>query len=141
MFHRSGRFSVLLRSIAISLLISLVATSACPVRAAPQSAGGSVIIRAAVAPVRYILVDDRGKIREILSNSPTDVTPLVYKNKFDTKPIALSPAIYDQYAAIMTRVDNRRTGVIYQAKAATGKKPAAIAPWLRLNGSARTASL
>ncbi len=51
--------------------------------------GGSVTITATISPVRIIVVNSSGAILEILSNGPSDVTPSVYRDSFNTKPIAL----------------------------------------------------
>ncbi len=111
------------------------------VLAAPLTAGGSVIISASIAPARYILVDSHGRIREVLSNSPENVMPLVYKGRFNSAPITLTPAILSQYKTIMAHVDARHDGVIYQSAPVTATKPAAIAGWLRLKNYARAAGL
>lgn len=78
--------------------------------------GGSVTITATISPVRIIVVNSSGAILEILSNGPSDVTPSVYRDSFNTKPIALTPAVYNRYAAIIRHTDLRKTGVIYKYK-------------------------
>ena len=112
----------------------LGSTNTCHALTNPPAASGSVTISAAIAPVRYILVDDHYRITKILSNSQADVTPLVYKNNFNTRPIALRPGIYSQYAGIMASINTRDTGVIYRLKDPEGAKPTAIFRQLRLFG-------
>lgn len=118
-----GRLSALIKPVAICLLVGgLVVADTCPVLAAPQSSGGNVIITAVIAPVRYILVDDNYRVQEIISNSRTDVTPVVYKDRLNTAPISLTPAIASQYAAIMAHVNASHPGVIYRFKQDMAKK-------------------
>ncbi|MBW4061182.1 hypothetical protein HJC99_01250 [Candidatus Saccharibacteria bacterium] len=98
------------------IIIGSVLLGAMLVLARPASAhsGSNVVITVVVAPVRDILIDKHNQIIEILSNCPDDVTPLVYKNTFNSAPIAFNPAVHQQYTAIMARANTAHTGVIYQ---------------------------
>ncbi|HUD05631.1 MAG TPA: hypothetical protein VMR18_01760 [Candidatus Saccharimonadales bacterium] len=108
------------------VLDSTVLMNTCHALTSSPASSGSVTISAAIAPVRYILVDNRGTITEILSNSQENVTPIVYKNKLGSVPITLSQAIYSQYIAIMTNIKARHNGVVY-------RRDAPIAGLVRLN--------
>jgi hypothetical protein len=87
------------------------------------ASGGSVVITAVIAPVRTIVINDQNKILEVISNGPNNVTPSVYKNRLTTKPVALTPAIYDQYAVILRNTELHRTGIIYKLDSDAKNKP------------------
>lgn len=103
-----------LGSVIFACMVALSMLSISSPAFADSASGSSVIIMATIAPVREIVVDDRGVVIEILSNTNEDVTPKVYRNKPDTVPVALSSAIYSSYKLAMKRVDTRRTGVVYK---------------------------
>lgn len=112
-----------LRGVVVACLVfgGVVLVSPPALADAPAS-GGSVIITAVIAPVRSIVVDRQDTVLEITSNSPDAVIPSVYKDKLDTKPVALTPAIYSQYAAIIRHVDLHKAGVVYRLDGSTGNK-------------------
>jgi hypothetical protein len=59
--------------------------------------------------------------------------PLVYKNKYNTQPIALTPVIYRQYSVIMAGLNLHSTGIIYRLKD-EGQKTTPIPRLLHLFG-------
>jgi hypothetical protein len=125
-------FSLVVVSAVFLLAGCMVFSYSQPVLAAPMSSGSSVTITAVIAPVRIILVNGRGVIIKILSNSPANVTPSVYKNKLNTKPTALTHSIYSQYSAIIQHADLHKTGVIYELKSHVDKKNIGWREWINL---------
>ena len=115
------------------VLGSTVLMNTCHALTNPPASSGSVIISAIIAPVRYILVDDHYRITKILSNSQADVTPLVYKNNFNARPIALSQAIYNQYTTLMKNINPNHTGIIYRRNNTAVKPFSVIAELVRLS--------
>lgn len=77
--------------------------------------GGSTKVSVTIQPVRLILVNNQGKIVRMISNTSSDVPPTVYKNSFNSPPVAISPDIRQQYWAILAKADTTQTGTVYQA--------------------------
>jgi hypothetical protein len=126
-------WSLIVASVAFMVLDSTVIMNTCHALTNPPASSGSVTISAAIAPVRYILVDNQGKITEILSNSQENVTPIVYKNKLGSEPITLNQTIRSQYITLMTNINPDHNGVIYRRNDHANKKPAVIAELVRLS--------
>jgi hypothetical protein len=99
---------------------------------ADSPTGNSIIITASIAPVRYIVVNDHGAIIEILSNTRSDVTPSVYKNRPDS-PVALTEPIRDQYAALIRHIDLHETGVVYKSDASANNESVDRRGWMGLS--------
>lgn len=76
--------------------------------------GTTVVITAAIAPVRIVVVDDHNRITEILSNGPGDITPSVHSGNSEGKVMPMSRSISNQYSAIMKHVNSNKTGAIYK---------------------------
>lgn len=76
---------------------------------------GTTVITAKIAPVRIIVVDNKGKITQVISNTKENVTPTVHKNSPDGKKTVLTQSISKQYKTILKSSDTHKTGVIYQA--------------------------
>ncbi len=100
------------------IVSALLLIGAAPVASADSLSGagsaGSSVVAARIEPVRIIVVDKKGQITEILSNGSGDIMPSVHKGNAEGPTTALTPAISKQYAAIMSGVDQRKTGVIYK---------------------------
>ena len=109
----SGLFVVVLLCVSF-FLIALVRGS--PALALGQSSG--IIVVTAVVPLaRYILVNHQATVIEILSNTPINVTPMVYVNSLKGTPLVLTPEIDQQYETILATVDGAQPGVIYTQQA------------------------
>lgn len=129
-----GRQSAFARLVVTGFIVGgLIAIATNPVPAAAQSSIGMVTVTAVIAPVRSIVVDERGTIRQIQSNTPAAVTPIVYRNSLTGTQLALTPPILAQYNGIITRVDTQHTGIIYRYVATHPKhqKPPGLVAWLR----------
>jgi hypothetical protein len=114
MSYRYGR----LRGFIVVLAAFMSATSlmgVAPVVSA-DATGGSVEISAVIQPVRIVVVGPSGQIVQILSNGPGDITPQFHKNNPEGPLITMTGRLSNQYAAIMRKVDQRRTGVIYERR-------------------------
>ena|ERR1017187_2399839 len=109
----SGLFVVVLLCVSF-FLIALVSGS--PILALGQSSG-IIVVTAVVPPVRYILVNRQATIIAILSNTPINVTPMVYVNSLKGAPLALTPVIDQQYETILATVDATQPGIIYTQQA------------------------
>jgi hypothetical protein len=102
-------------SVVVLLCVSffmLTIVSDSPASALDQSSG-TIVVTAVVPPARYILVNRQATITEILSNTPTNVVPMVYVNSLKGSPLVLTPAINQQYEAILATTDTARPGVLY----------------------------
>jgi hypothetical protein len=130
-----GKLPSLFKGIVFGLVLAAGIFGSTTSVAADPTSGGSVTISAQVAAVRYILVDNHNRVRQILSNTVASVAPVVYRGSFKSVPIGLTPDIAGQYSAIMAHLNVHRTGVIYQAKVVANRQPVALASWLRLNYS------
>jgi hypothetical protein len=93
-------------------LFLITLSSGCPALALGQSSG-TVVVTGVVPPARYILVNRQAIITEILSNTPTNVVPMVYVNSLKGSPLVLTPAINQQYEAILATTDTARPGLLY----------------------------
>ena len=108
----SGLFVVVLLCVSF-FLIALVSSS---VLALGQSSG-TIAVTAVVPPARYILVNRQATIIAIISNTPINVTPMVYVNSLKGTPLVLTPEIDQQYETILATVDGAQPGVIYTQQA------------------------
>jgi len=113
MFGAMGRLPGL--SVVVLLCISLfLITLASDSRAlALGQSSGTIVVTAIVPPARYLLVNRQATIIEILSNTPSNVTPMVYVNSLRGSPLILTSAIDQQYEAILATADIAHPGVIY----------------------------
>jgi hypothetical protein len=76
---------------------------------------GSVRINAIIEPVRYVILNNSNKIIEILSNTNSNVKPLVYLNSTNGAKLTLSKSIYAKYEKIVESIKtNSKYGVIYK---------------------------
>src|SRR6185312_3624786 len=112
MSYRYGRLRGFIASCV--LLIATMATPFCAtgsVAAEPKgSTDGSVEISANIPPVRIVVVDLQGRITQILSNGPGNITPSVHQNSSEGPAITMNRYIAGQYTLIMRRVDQHKTG-------------------------------
>jgi hypothetical protein len=106
---RYGRFFA---AVAVILNVGLAGSSAA---AQTLSVSQKVEIRAVVAPARYVIVNDSGKILEIGGNTDQDVTPQVYRNKIAAANlIPLEKTVYQNYRSL-TMAAGERPGILYKA--------------------------
>ena len=90
-----GRLSGLFVVVVLCVSLFLIALVGSPVLALGQSSG-TIAVTAVVPPARYILVNRQATIIAILSNTPINVTPMVYVNSLKGAPLALTPVIDQQ---------------------------------------------
>lgn len=90
---------------------------------AHQPVLAATIIRARVAPVREIVVDNDGKITRIDSNTTEDVVPTVRRGTVTGPIIILTPAIATEYNSLKSRISFVRAGVVY-------RRPSQSVSWL-----------
>ncbi|HUD05339.1 MAG TPA: hypothetical protein VMR18_00245 [Candidatus Saccharimonadales bacterium] len=83
---------------------------------AQAQTSGTIVVTAVIAPVRYVLIDNKGNIKEILSNTKENITPKVYINSLSSSQATLTIQVYQRYEAIIDKVNTKRTGIIYQNK-------------------------
>lgn len=73
-----------------------------------------ITVRATVAETIYIVTDARGGITQIVSNTPRDITPVVYVGRVKQgNGRSLTPKIYSAYRSIVPAGSNRM-GVLYE---------------------------
>ena len=65
-----------------------------------------ITITARVLPARSIVVNDSGQMIRIYSNTDEHVTPKVYINKAPGEQTALTPALKQQYQAVLAQHSN-----------------------------------
>jgi hypothetical protein len=92
------------------------------VNALTVSGGDSITVSAVVEPVRIIDLNSSGKIFEIISNSPLAVAPTVIQNFDYSRPLPLTKSIESNYLAIVARINDHATGVIYDSSVAARNK-------------------
>lgn len=78
-----------------------------------QAASNTITINATVAPTIIIVVDPRGVIQKIYSNTAAQITPTAYTTA-DT-PIAITASIATQYQQIVSHVNLNKAGLVYAA--------------------------
>lgn len=81
-------------------------------QAEPVSAR-TTLISVEIAPVRNVFVDKSGAILRIESNTPINITPLVFLADYSSSPITMTSNIYDRYLAILAHTNTEKTGDIY----------------------------
>lgn len=81
---------------------------------AEEQRGSSVAVMATVLPQRFIVVDKKLTIEQVLSNTAEDVRPQVFLERLDGPEIPYSDSIIKQYQAIRGSADFSRPGLVYQ---------------------------
>lgn len=66
-----------------------------------------ITITATVLPARSIVVNDRGQMTKIYSNTDQDVTPKVYVNKAPGELGVMTPELQKQYDSIMAKTKQK----------------------------------
>lgn len=66
----------------------------------------TITVRATVLPARSIVVNDAGQMIKIYSNTNEAITPKVYLNHAPGAQAAMTPALQQQYDAIITSKKN-----------------------------------
>lgn len=97
------RFGKLLAIAVAGLAFSLMPASA---SAQTISITQTITITATVAHARTIIVNDKGQMTKIYSNTAQDVTPKVYLNDFPGESRPLTPALVKQYRQVIDRQKN-----------------------------------
>jgi hypothetical protein len=103
-------------------ILSISCICSATAQADPVSSG-SAVISAEIKPVRYVLIDNNGDILQIESNTPRNVAPLIYKDKYTSPPKPVTKSIETQYQAILAKVNTNNTGVIYSKLEKTKLSP------------------
>lgn len=88
-------------TVAIALLLSPIGS----VAADTISVSQVIHITGVVPPMRNIIVDGRGNIIEITSNTPESVMPKVYLNSFTGPELPLTPIVLKDFEAKTKHVD------------------------------------
>jgi hypothetical protein len=71
-------------------------------------------LTAVVLPARTIITDQQNQITKIISNTPENITPVVYKNTVgEGRQQALTDDVYSQYKRLLAR-SSSKIGVIYE---------------------------
>lgn len=110
----------LVRAAFLVVLLLLPVASA----AADTSASLQFVVHATVAPARYIIVNSKGQITELIANSKLQVQPTVYLGSIKAgNQQLLTPDISSQYQEILRQVPTDAIGIIYNAPAATNNNP------------------
>jgi homoserine trans-succinylase len=112
----SGFFRKLPRLLTGSVLVFLLLFLNSNTALAQAQTSGTIVVTAVIAPVRYVLIDNKGNIKEILSNTKENITPKVYINSLSSSQATLTIQVYQRYEAIIDKVNTKRTGIIYQNK-------------------------
>jgi len=85
-----------------------------PIIPATQSSGSNtVIIRAVVAPVKLVYVNNRCIIMKIVSNTQQNISPTIYLSSRNEQ-ILTTAFINQQYAAIASSNNLNQVGYVYQ---------------------------
>lgn len=84
------------------------------ISASPVSAAETVVT-AQVAPVRHVVVNDRGVILQIISNTSEDVTPITHLNHAQGEQVVLTDEIRARYEKTVARLDMSKPA-IYERK-------------------------
>lgn len=80
---------------------------------AQTSASGKITVRGVIAPARYVILDDNGEIKQILSNTTESVQPTVYLNSLsqeNQKP--LNSEVLSEYNQLLPK--NAGIGELYK---------------------------
>lgn len=75
--------------------------------------GTNITVTAVVAPTRIIVVSSGGVIQKIISNSTLSAAPTATTST--NRPLAITPALLQQYAQIAAHHQLNRVGVVYRA--------------------------
>lgn len=78
-----------------------------PVSAA-ITGGGETVVTAKVMPVRYVVVDDRGVVQRVVSNTSEPVTPIVHLGNFEGPIVPMTKEISQNYHREIARLDMSR---------------------------------
>ena len=73
----------------------------------------TITISAIVPPMRYVIVDSSFQIKEITSNSPTDIHPVAKLNSAEGVSIPWNTSIEKQYNSLLPHLNFSQPGVIY----------------------------
>jgi hypothetical protein len=74
-----------------------------------------VTVRATVLPARYVIVDERGVITSIITNTSQDVIPTAYLGSISPENARpLTPQLLESYQKIIKNLDITGPGVIYK---------------------------
>ena len=92
----------------LTAIVFVVATLVVPASASAQtlSVTQEITITARVLPARSIVVNDKGQMIRIYSNTDENVTPMVYINKAPGEQTALTPKLKKQYQAVLAQHKN-----------------------------------
>lgn len=78
-----------------------------------QVQAAETVITARVMGVRHIVVDRRGNITQIVSNTSEDVAPIAHLDDLLGKQVSISAETERHYREIISRSDMSRAGVVY----------------------------
>lgn len=78
-----------------------------------QVQAAETVITARVMGVRHIVVDRRGVITQIVSNTPEDVVPIAHLDDLLGKQVSISTETEQAYREIIAKTDMSRAGVVY----------------------------
>lgn len=102
------RVAIILLALAVPLLYSGSS------QAAPTSVTQELKVTARVLPARQVILDQRGDIIRITSNTPEDIMPTVYiSNDIPSNRIPLSESTYIEYRKYVP-VGTAKYGVLYE---------------------------
>jgi hypothetical protein len=103
---------VLGRLVLVLLLLSIV--SAVPAHAQNSPHKQQLHTSGRVLPGHSVIIDNKGTIVEILSNTTEDVVPKIYVRVISAQTeTALTPTLYDTYRSLVPR-GKSRVGVLYR---------------------------
>jgi hypothetical protein len=80
---------------------------------AQTSVSQQIQVNGVIMPARYIIIDDQGEIRQILSNTSEAVQPTVYQNSIAThNQRSLTTELMDQYTGLLPTKTG--AGILYE---------------------------
>jgi len=83
-------------------------------QAEPKQYNNQLKVTGVVLPAQHVIVDERGMITEILSNTEKDIMPTVYAHSLaKSNIIEMTPDIYAQYRQLVPEGQSQ-VGVLYK---------------------------
>ena len=80
---------------------------------APSVSAAETVVTARVAGVRHVVVDTRGNIQQIVSNTSEDVAPIIHLSTFEGEQVAMTKEIEVRYLAIISKANMEQAGIVY----------------------------
>lgn len=93
-------------SLIVSVLAFCLVVPISSVSAKTISITQTITITATVAPARSIVINDKGEMIKIYSNTTENVTPRVYLNDVPGEARPLTPGLLKQYKQVMSQQKN-----------------------------------